>query len=377
MRKINEFEIDPMNVTFEPLAGSTFINILRLLAQNRFKIDLIGFPRILYSIILSLSMSPMRFYENIKFDKIINETKIDKHPIFILGHWRTGTTYLHNLISQDKQFGFPSTYHTVTPTLFLSFEKFIKPIVINSLPEKRPQDDVDLGADLPNEEEYALGALSPYSFYNGWCFPKNMGYYNNFVDLKNLSKNTVDNFKKIYLYYLKKLTYFYDGKQLILKNPSNTSRIKFLLDIFPDAKFVNIIRNPYHVFLSMKRNIEKEMILYTLQKPPKWEFFEKSMVDMYKRMFTKYFNEKKLIKKGNLVEIKYEDFILNPLIDIERIYSELNLDGFNKNKEIFMEYIKSQSKIKTQKYRIDEITKNKIYNYFKFTIDKWQYNFET
>ena len=42
-----------------------------------------------------------------------------------------------------------------------------------------------------------------------------------------------------------------------------------------------------------------------------------------------------------------------------------------------MEYIKSQSKIKTQKYRIDEITKNKIYNYFKFTIDKWQYNFET
>ena len=104
MRKINEFEIDPMNVTFEPLAGSTFINILRLLAQNRFKIDLIGFPRILYSIILSLSMSPMRFYENIKFDKIINETKIDKHPLFILGHWRTGTTYLHNLISQDKQF---------------------------------------------------------------------------------------------------------------------------------------------------------------------------------------------------------------------------------------------------------------------------------
>ena len=236
---------------------------------------------------------------------------------------------------------------------------------------------MDLGADLPNEEEYALGALSPYSFYNGWCFPKNMGYYNNFVDLKNLSKNTVDNFKKIYLYYLKKLTYFYDEKQLILKNPSNTSRIKFLLDIFPDAKFVNIIRNPYHVFLSMKRNIEKEMILYTLQKPPKWEFFEKSMVDMYKRMFTKYFNEKKFIKKGNLVEIKYEDFILNPLIDIERIYSELNLDGFNKNKEIFMEYIKSQSKIKTQKYRIDEITKNKIYNYFKFTIDKWQYNFET
>jgi hypothetical protein len=374
MRKINEFEIDPMNVTFEPLAGSTFINILRLLAQNRFKIDLIGFPRILYSIFLSLSMSPLRFYENIKYNKKIDQTKIEKEPIFILGHWRTGTTYLQNLITQDKQFGFPSTYHTVTPALFLSFEKYIKPLVISSLPEKRPQDDVDLGADLPNEEEYALGALSPYSFYNGWCFPKNMRYYNNFVDLNNISKNTIDNFKKIYLYYLKKLTYFYNGRQLILKNPSNTSRIKFLLEIFPDAKFINIIRNPYHVFLSMKRNIEKEMVLYTIQKPPEWSLFEKTMVDMYIRMFNKYFSEKRLIKKGNLVELKYEDFILNPLIEIERVYSNLNLTDFNKNKEIFKKYIKSQKKIKTQKYEIDEITRNKIYNYFKFTIDKWKYS---
>jgi hypothetical protein len=374
MIKVNEFEIDPMNVTFEPLAGATFTNILRLLSQNRFKVDLIGFPRILYSIILSLSMSPLRFYENIKFNKKIDETRIDKHPIFILGHWRTGTTYLHNLISQDKQFGFPSTYHTVTPALFLSFEKFIKPIIISSLPEKRPQDDVDLGADLPNEEEYALGALSPYSFYNGWCFPKNMEYYNNFVDLENISENIINDFKKIYVYYLKKLTYFYNGKQLVLKNPSNTSRIKFLLDIFPDAKFINIIRNPYHVFLSMKRNIEKEMVLYTIQKPPKWKIFEKSMVDIYIRMFEKYFNEKDLIKKGNLVELRYEDFILDPLNQMERTYSVLNLDGFNKNKELFIKYINSQSVIKTQKYEIDEVTKNKIYNYFKSTIDKWDYN---
>jgi hypothetical protein len=124
----------------------------------------------------------------------------------------------------------------------------------------------------------------------------------------------------------------------------------------------------------MKRNIEKEMVLYTIQKPPKWEIFEKSMVDMYIRMFEKYFKEKTLIKKGNLVEIRYEDFILNPLNEIERTYSELDLNGFDKNKEIFNKYINSQSRIKTQKYEIDENIKNKIYNYLKFTIDKWGYN---
>jgi hypothetical protein len=67
MKSINEFEVDPFNVTFEPLAGSSFINILRLLAQNNFRVDLIGFPRILYSMVLSLTMSPLRVYENVKF----------------------------------------------------------------------------------------------------------------------------------------------------------------------------------------------------------------------------------------------------------------------------------------------------------------------
>ena len=373
MKTINGFEIDPFNVTFEPLAGSSFINILKLLSQNRFRVDPVGVPRILYSMALSLGMSPLRLYEYLKFNKQINETVVDKHPIFILGHWRTGTTYLHNLISQDRQFGFASTYQTVTPTLFLSFEKIIKPIVSSSLPEKRPQDDVDLGADLPNEEEYALGSISPYSFYNGWIFPKNMDFYSRYVDFKNLSDKTIDDFKKVYLDYIKKLTFYYNGKQLILKNPSNTSRIKFLLDIFPDAKFINIIRNPYHVYLSMKRNIEKEMTLYTLQKPPNWEVFEKSMIDMYIRMFDKYFKEKNLIKKENLVEIRYEEFISNPLDEIEKIYSNLNIEGFKKNKDVFAKYIKSQSKIKTSKYYIDEGTKNRIYNYLKYTIDKWNY----
>jgi hypothetical protein len=124
----------------------------------------------------------------------------------------------------------------------------------------------------------------------------------------------------------------------------------------------------------MKRNIEKEMVLYTLQNPPKWDVFEKSMVDMYLRMFDKYFEEKNLISKDNLFEIRYEDFLSDPLDGVESIYSILGIDGFNENKDLFIKYIKSQSVIKTQKYKIDEETKNKIYNYFKFTIDKWGYD---
>lgn len=365
--------IDPLNITFTPLPGSTFTNLLRLLAQNKFRISIIGLPRALYSITLSLILSPLNIYEKIHYKEIDKHT-IEKAPIFIIGHWRSGTTYLHNLMTQDKRFGFPTTFHTVVPALFLKFEKLIKPIVESSLPPTRPEDNVPLGADLPQEEEYAIGNLSPYSFYNGWCFPKNMEFYYRFVHMEGVGKKSIEKWKKIYLYFLKKLNFYYKGKQLVLKNPANTARIKLILEMFPDAKFIHIYRNPYHVFLSMKRDIEMEMTLYCIQKPRKWEIIEKAMIDLYNKMYEKYFKEKNLIKEGNLVEVRYENFVSSPLSEIKRIYAELGIEGFEKVKNDFEKFISLQSSIKPHEYLIDEQLKEKIYNYFKFTIEKWGYD---
>ena len=370
---MSDYKIDPLNTSFEPLAGATLVNLLRLFAQNKFKIGLIGIPRVIYSTALSFVLSPLNLYEKLRFDKKIKNTKIEKPPIFIIGHWRSGTTYLHNLITQNTLFSYPTTFQTITPGLFLRFEKLIKPIVASSLPPKRPQDDIDLGADLPQEDEYGIGNLSPYSFYHGWCFPKNFSNYYNFVLMENNSERIVDDWKKIYLYYLKKLTLYHKGKQLILKNPSNTGRVKLLREMFPDAKFIHIYRSPYYTFLSMKRNIEKEMTLYCLQKPGDSLEFEKALVDLYNGMFENYFKEKKLINNGNLAEVRYEDLITQPLKEVERIYRELDLPGFNENKERLEKYIKTQKNVRTCKYNIDEELKNKIYNYFKFTIDQWGY----
>ncbi len=370
---MTEYKIDPLDVSFEPLAGSTFINLLRLLIQNKLRVNIIGIPRIIYSIILSLILSPFNFYEGITCSKKIKNTCIDKPPIFIIGHWRSGTTYLHNILTQNPDFGFPSTFQTITPGLFLKFEKQIKPIVASSLPPTRPQDNIVLGVDLPQEEEYGIGNISPYSFYHGWCFPKNRDFYYDFVHFDKVSKNRINEWKKIYLYYLKKVTLYNQGKQLVLKNPSNTSRVKLLLELFPDAKFIHIYRNPYFVFLSMKRNIKKEMTLYCVQTPADQENFEIAMIKMYNRMYEKYFDEKKLIPEGNLVEVRYEDLKEKPYEVIKKIYHDLSLNDFEKNQYKINSYIKTQFKVNTHKYNLDEKQKNKIYKYFKKTIELWQY----
>jgi hypothetical protein len=276
-------------------------------------------------------------------------------------------------VTCDPQFAYPTTFQTITPGLFLGSERYIKPIVASSLPPKRPQDDISLNVDFPQEEEYGIGNLSPYSFYHGWCFPKNKDHYYNFVLMDQISQSAVDEWKKIYLYYLKKITLYNNGKQLVLKNPSNTSRVKLLLEMFPEAKFIHIIRNPYHTFLSMKRNIEKEMTLYCLQKPGEWHTFETSMVTLYNNMFKKYFQEKTLIPPGNLVEIYYEEFLAHPLDTLKAIYHDLGIPGFQDAKKEFSEYIRSQGDIRTYTYQIPKEVENKIYQHLKMTIDHWGY----
>jgi hypothetical protein len=363
-----------LKITKEPLAGDNFSNLLRLFVQNKFRIDVKYYPRIIYSLFLSSITSPFRISERIRYDKLIYDIKIKNSPIFLLGHWRSGTTYLHNLFSIDKKFGFFSTFHAYLPGAFLGYEKLLKPIVASSIPDKRPMDDVKMDADLPQEDEYALGAFSPYSYYHGWCFPKNMNFYNRFVCFNDVSKEIIDDWKKIYLYLFKKVTLKENYKTLVVKNPSNTGRIKLLLEMFPDAKFIHIHRNPYHVFLSMMRFMRIVIPLYCVQNPPEIDIIENNMMNLYKEIYKKYFIEKKIIPEGNFIEVRYEDFISNPLKEMKSIYDSLDIVDFKDSERSFNAYILSQSKVKLRNYFLNDDLKDKIYSHWGFVFNEFGYD---
>ena len=363
---------DALDVTFEPLAGFGLTNLLRITAHNKFNISTRYMPRLLYSFLLSSVLTPFRFRETIKYRTKIDKTKINKSPLFIIGHWRSGTTYLHNLMTLNQNYGYCSTFHTTAPNVFLANEKIIKPIVSASLPKKRPQDDVALGADLPQEEEYGLGALFPYAYYNGWCFPKNMKFYNKFVCLVDIPDRILKNWKNNYLYFLKKVTIYNKDKRLILKNPANTGRIKLLLEMFPDAQFVHIIRNPYEVYHSMIRFMEVIMSKYCVQVPP--DDLIEVMMDLYNQMYDKYFSERDLIPSENLTEIKYENVINNPVDNIKKIHNDFNLSGYNKYEDKLKKYVDSQKQTKLSKYSMDENVKEMIYKKWKRIFEEFEYS---
>jgi hypothetical protein len=371
--EFNELRTQALFVKNTPLPGYTFPNLLYLLTQNRFKIDAQYFPRLIYSLSLSTIMLPFYIKERLQFDKRIAQTEIVHPPIFILGHWRSGTTYLHNVLSQDTNFGYLTTFQAYLPGIFLAGEKRFKPLVSSSIPKKRPMDDVPMDAEYPQEDQYAIGAFCPYSYYHGWCFPKNMELYNASVCMENVPEETIEKWKRCYLYILKKITFAQHGKQLILKNQDNTGKIKLLLEMFPDAKFIFLYRNPYDLYFSMMKFMRITIPRFCIQKPPSLEVVEESMLKLYSQMIKKYIMERRLIPKNNLVEICYEKFIDQPYQEMQNIYNGLQLEGFQDARKAFNTYLSTQWMIKKDQYIMNEEQKSKIERNWGFAIKEFGY----
>lgn len=343
-------EKEKIKVEEEPLAGYTLKNIFFLLRQNRFDIDRKYFWRFLYGIGVSLAFAPLRFIESITTWHTIRKTKVEKDPIFIIGYYRSGTTYLYTLLSKDKSKGYVSNVEGYLPTTFLRFPRLTYKMIEMSLPENRPMDNVIMTPEEPTEDEYSIGAFSPYSIYHGFVFPRNFKLYSRYNSFKDLPED-LGKWKKLFCWFTKKLTAHFKGNQIIYKNPSATYRIKHILDMYPNAKFIHIHRNPYEVFSSNVRYHNDVFKIYTLQK---WdeEEMKQTILENYRELYECYEEQKGLIPKENLITIGYEDFLKAPMKYAEMIYKQLRIDGFAEAKETMEAYVATQKSYKPNLHRL-------------------------
>ncbi len=363
---------DYLRLREQPMAGSSLVNWIRVLRDNQFSIDWQFIPRAIYVTGMISALAPFRFFEREKFNKRISNEKVIS-PLFVIGHWRSGTTFLHYLLGQDKQLGYVSTFETMTPEMIIANEELFRNMVKNHLPAKRPMDDLEMHANLPYEEEYAIANMSPYSFYLAWYFPRSWKrYFDSYVLFKDMSQGQINEWKQVYEYFLKKITYKNNGNRILLKSLVNTARIKLLLDLFPDAKFIHIHRNPYEVYLSTWKLYEKILPIFSFQHLLS-ESLDENILYSYKELFNKYFSERHLIPKGNLVELSYNDFVNNPVDVLQTTYEQLGIDNFHDAKPFFEQYAKKHDDYKANRYTIDDHIRDKVYKNWKLTFDMFDY----
>ena len=125
-----------------------------------------------------------------RYRRLLADKPLQHDPLFILGHWRSGTTFVHNIFAQDHHFGHTTTYQTVFPHLMMFGQPFFKFMMNVFIPNHRPTDGMELTPDTPQEEEFALNNTMPYSYYNFCDAPDKDSSYNWFLDyyLDNMSK---------------------------------------------------------------------------------------------------------------------------------------------------------------------------------------------
>ena len=358
--------------TKQPLAFGSFRNWVKLLWANG-GVQRKFLPRAGFVTAISLLTSPLRAYERLTYRGRLKNLDLEEPPIFILGHWRSGTTPLHQLLCCDPGMNYISTFQAIAPDWFLTGRKWFKRLVASFVPATRMMDNVSLSLDGPQEEELAVAEISPYSFYHQWSFPQcGRDYFEKYALFQGLSESTIDAWAKVYLTILRKATLNDPHKPLLIKNPVNTARIKILLELFPDAKFIHIYRNPYTVFLSSRHFFQSVLQITQLQGIDP-EALDDNILWFYKELMQRFFDEKDLIPGENFTEVRFEDFEESPLTEVQRIYDELGLPGYSNAESAFRKYLATLGDYRKNHYEIDPPTIAKVRSHWRFTIDRWAY----
>jgi omega-hydroxy-beta-dihydromenaquinone-9 sulfotransferase len=322
------------------LAGITLTDWLKLLRENRSSVDSAYLLRAVAISFAAAWNSVFQCYEQCRYGRRWKDVPVPP-PLFVLGHWRSGTTHLHYLLGLDDRFACPNFYQVFFPHTFLSTERRFSGLTAFLLPEHRAYDNMRLDLKVPCEDEFAMcvsGFMTPY--LTG-VFPRRAAHYDRFLTFRGAPPQAAEEWKSSLRLLLKKLMLRH-GKPLILKSPPHTCRIKLLLGMFPEARFVHIHRDPYAVFQSMIHTYATGLPFGRLQRTDEVDWAER-VIRQYKELYAAFFEERCLIAAGHFHELGFEALEKDPVGEVRQLYEALGLPEFAKVEPTLRAYVDSLS----------------------------------
>ncbi len=267
-----------------------------------------------------------------------NTTFSSSPPLFIIGHWRSGTTFLHSLLACDSQFGVMTNVRAFLPWCMRRGQGMASALMRPHLPSHR-WDGMPLSPLSPQEEEFAMLRLFGAAAYRGWYYPGQLeAAFRKYCLLDFSCPGERDRFRDQYGQLIGRLQAACSGHRLLLKNPPNTGRIPMLLELFPHASFIYLHRQATEVYPSASR-MHRAMIGRLAVEPADHIDFHSFVVDFHSAMLAKYEIDKALIPAGRLIELDYSQFVQYPLEALALIYQRLELPAFDRAVPAFQHYL--------------------------------------
>ena len=311
-------------------------------------------------------------FSEARFRRRLRSRPATPPPLFIIGHWRSGTTLLHELAMLDDRFCCPNTYQCLAPGHFLLTEDALTSALAWIMPAKRPMDDVAAGFDRPQEDEFALMNLGAPSPYRRMAFPVTSPDVPAALDVTKLPPAEQERWRRALRRFLAMLA-VRDPRRPVLKSPPHTARVGVLADMFPEARFLHVVRDPFVVFPSTL------WLWKSLHEVQGMQVDDGSQADAYvfttfDKMYAAFERDRPRLPPGSLHELRYEDLVADPVGRLREAYERLDLGDFAAVEPALEAQVRSMRNYRTNDYRLDPRLVGEISRRWKPFMDRYGYS---
>jgi Sulfotransferase family len=253
-----------------------------------------------------------------------------KDPIFFIGFPRSGTTIIFEAFVRNPEFGWLANYAEMWPRAIAAniLCRLLDNRLVRLRGHKKQYGSVRFG------NRYLPQPVEAYAFwdhYTGIDFSRDY-----------LLGQTADDASRHNVHKALQKTMRYQGKTHFATKLTGPGRIEYLLSIFPDARFVHVIRDGRAAVESLLRvefwrnkgGLDAPFWMNGLESESidDWEMSGKDPVVLaahqWKRIIGTTLDEAQSMAQGQYAEVKYEDFVVSAQTQTSRLLSwaGLNVD---------------------------------------------------
>jgi hypothetical protein len=260
-------------------------------------------------------------------------------PVFVTGHARSGTTLMVKLLSRDEHYAWVMTYEMILPSItqkrLVRWAAAIDREYLGCFLEKRVRDWEDrvfakgremhpMGLTMPEEDAFMLAATFLHAQV-GLFFP----YQREIDQLFYFDQRTPRQRGRAMKFYercIRRHLYLHGGNDAgvvyLSKSPTMVGALLSLREMFPDAKFVLMMRNPYETIPSLLKMMVRN-----------WRIlgYQRDEIDEALRMLAEqclYYYQYPFEALADLTPercafVRYEELVASPAKTIEALYQQL------------------------------------------------------
>jgi LPS sulfotransferase NodH len=313
------------SIVFPMWTGVRLLPWVQRLAANGFRIAPSRLPRAAAITAASAVGEVLHLIQWAIWGRGLRDARIEADPIVILGHWRSGTTLLHELLACDPRLCPPTTAQCACPSHFVLSEQFAADWLGFLLPEHRPMDAMRMGYERPQEDELALCNLGLPSPWWIVAFPNEPPPDPLYADLEQVSDAERRRWVRMWTDFLRHVQFEHRGR-LLLKNPLHTYRVPLIREVFPRAEFIHIVRDPHDLVPSCLHFWRSMFDQYGLQRATGVDL-EAQVLDSIAAMDARLVATWDGIPERLRFRIRYEDLVGDPLAMLHAIYAHFGWPG--------------------------------------------------